>query len=438
MNAEIRRHAWLDLGWHRLLIAPLVLAALAVIPLATVAAPASPLAWGAAALFLVLTIGWGSLRALASVSDEVRERTWDFQRMAATTAADLALGKVFGAPLYQWYVGAWCLAVFVVAGIRAGLPSVGTRTLALVAAAVLLHALAVAVSAVGARLGLGGRPQRGSAVLGLLALLQILPFLALTRNDRDPAAFVRWWSWRLPFDSFVAASLVAFALWALLAAWRTMSRELREPMRPWAWPAFAAFAALWWAGIATPTMDRAGSGSGVAAAAIVLVVGTYVAVMLDPLTPVTLGRLRRAWHHGAAQWQHRVPSWAVNASIAAVLGLVALALGGGAPLTQAALPIALIAVRDVAVVGTFGLLWPGRSPLGRAVFYLAVADLLLPGLAFALQQPGLARACFPLLALVGDQGASAMFGAAVHAGLGVTALALAVRRTGRGDDSSAG
>ena len=26
MNPEIRRYAWLDLGWHRLVIAPLVLA----------------------------------------------------------------------------------------------------------------------------------------------------------------------------------------------------------------------------------------------------------------------------------------------------------------------------------------------------------------------------------------------------------------------------
>jgi hypothetical protein len=436
MNPEIRRHAWLDLGWHRLLIAPLVIAALAAIPLATSANPAQPLAWGASGLFLVLTIGWGSLRALASVSDEVRDRTWDFQRMAATTAADLALGKVFGAPLYQWYAGAWCLAVFVVAGTRAGLANVGNRALTLVAGAVLLHALAVALSAAGARLPVGGRARRGTAILSLLALLQFAPFALLSGAAGDAQSFVRWWSWRLSLDSFVAVSAVAFAFWALLAAWRTMSRELREPMRPWAWPAFAAFSALWWAGISTPGMDRPAPGQVLAVAALVLVFGSYVAVLLDPLTPVTLARLRRAWRERAAEWQQRVPAWAVNALLAAMLGGLALALGRGTPLASAALPIALVAVRDVAVVGTFGLLSPSRSPVGRAVFYLAVADLLLPGLAFALQQPGLARACFPLLALVGDPQHSALPGAAVHAVVALAALALAVRRAGRVDGAT--
>ena len=48
MNPEIRRYAWLDLGWHRLVIAPLLLATLAAIPLATAKRPSVPLAWGAA------------------------------------------------------------------------------------------------------------------------------------------------------------------------------------------------------------------------------------------------------------------------------------------------------------------------------------------------------------------------------------------------------
>ena len=58
------------------------------------------------------------------------------------------------------------------------------------------------------------------------------------------AGFVRWWGLRLDRELFAAASLVLFAGWALLAAWRAMRRELQEPVRPWAWPAFALFAGL--------------------------------------------------------------------------------------------------------------------------------------------------------------------------------------------------
>ena len=64
MNPEIRRYAWLDLGWHRLVIAPLVLATLAAIPLVAARSPSKALAWGAAGLFLAVTLGWGTMRAL--------------------------------------------------------------------------------------------------------------------------------------------------------------------------------------------------------------------------------------------------------------------------------------------------------------------------------------------------------------------------------------
>jgi hypothetical protein len=428
MNPELRRYAWLELGLHRLLLVPLVLGALAAIPLATLEQPATGLAWGAFWAFVVLTAGWGSLRALASVADEVRDRTWDFQRMAALTPAALAFGKVFGAPLFQWYAGAWCLGVLAAAGLAAGVPSLGSLLLGLVAATVLMHALGVAISTAGARTSVAQSVRRAVGLLLVLGLLQALP-LGLMLQRMDPGAFVRWWGWRSGLEAFVAASLVAFAAWALLAAWRAMLRELQEPARAWPWPAFAAFAAIWWAGLSTPTRDRPSAGDALALASLVLALGAYVAVLLEPLTRVALGRMERAWRSRSARWQPRWPAWALHGLAAVAAGGLALAAGSE---TKPALALAVgcMALRDAAVVGCFALGSGARSPVARAVFYIALADLLVPAVAAALGWTALGRAVFPLLA-IGEQPALAVGGMAAHALLACIALAVWIRRARR-------
>ncbi len=434
MNPELRRYAWLDLGWHRILIVPLVLGALAALPMFSGAPPAKPLAWGALSIFLVLTCGWGSMRALASVVEEVRDRTWDFQRMGAFTPASLALGKVFGAPLFQWYIGAWCLVVFAIAGLAAGDPNVVVALVALVASAVMLHALGVAASAASARMMLGDRARRAGGVIMLLGLFNLLPVAALIGWDAgDANSFVRWWGWRMPRATFAAASAVLFALWALLAAWRAMARELREPARAWAWPAFAAFVALWWAGLSTPAHDRPSLALVIAAAAAVLCIGTYFGSLLEPLTRVSQARMRRAWSAAATASRPRWPAWAMNAVLALVCAVLAWSLAGRGELevsAQLALPLALMAARDAAIVSCFALVSKVRSPVGRAVFYIALADLLLPALAMAIGSPPLARIFFPMWGLQ-EGAAPAAIGMALHAALALGALWLCMKSAGR-------
>ncbi len=439
MNPELRRYAWLDLGWHRVVAAPLVLGVLAAMALVSADKPAEVLAYGALGIFVAVTIGWGAMRANASVAEEVNERTWDAQRLAAFKPAALALGKVFGAPIFSWYIGAWCLAVYAVAGLAARLPHVASTVVGITALAVLVHALGVGASALGARAMLGARTRRTGGILMLIFLFNAMPMalmLGWDGGDGGELATVRWWGVSLSLRAFVALSTVLFALWTLLGAWRAMARELREPAWWWAWPAFAGFSALWWAGLSTPTQDRASLATTLAVASVILSVASYLGASLDPLTRVSWARLRRAWLEARLPWHRRLPGWAIHATLALLAGAAALLLSPAwrqAPASYAddwlqlglgplgALPIALMAIRDAAVVSCFALASGIRKPLALAAFYIAVADLLLPALFGAMGLDWLARACFPLWGFT-QHPMYPSLGMSVHAAIALAAL----------------
>lgn len=433
MNAELRRHAWQELRLHELLVTPVVLGVLAITAVAASDSPAETLAWGAMAVFVVLTIGWGTLRAFASVADEVRDRTWDFQRMTALAPAHMALGKVFGAPLLQWYIGAWCLLAFAVAAPRAGLGHVIATMVALVGTAVLLHALGVTASIASARAPLGGRGRRAGGFVLLVLVANVLPFAALLGRGRDSAdTGLVWWGVTLAEHVFLAGSAVAFAAWAMLWACRAMGRELREPARYGASAAFALFFGVWVAGRHGSQPARA-LVEGLAAASAALTLAVYAGVVTDPLTRVSLARARRASSRLA-----RVPGWAIDACAAVVLGLAAYAVASASgvasqpgwrlftdPVLAAA--SALMAVRDAAIVACFSLSPRMRRPVGRAMFYIALADVLLPIVFLATKNLALARLAMPLLAFA-FPGANPVLLMALHAAVAVGVLAVRVRR----------
>ncbi len=405
-NPELRRYAWLELGLHRLVAVPVVLGALAAAIMAISGNPFAALAAASLAVFSIITLGWGTMQAYASVIDEVRDRTWDFQRMAAMGPHALAAGKVLGAPLLSWYIGAWCLVIYGLAGWRAGLPHLPQTLVGVVAAALMAHALAVAASALAARTALGVRSRRFGGVLLMLMLLWTLPSL-MSLGERDAAGSqtVGWWLLReISVAGFLALNAVMFAAWAGFAAWRAMARELREPAWWWGWPAFAAFIALWLLGLQVPGLPRVGLAEALAAAAAVLVLAGYLGLSLDPVTSVSWARLARLAARGDSPWHQRVPQWVIHALAALAAGALAALWkvadtsltpqGAAAPMSLA---LALMMLRDAAIVTCFSLTTRVRKPIALAAFYIAVADVLAPLLASAFGQDALARAAFPFL-----------------------------------------
>lgn len=451
LNPELRRYMWLELSRHRMLAVPLLIAAFITLAMTT-DRPAQYIFTGAVTVFIIMVTVIGSVRAYGSVTDEVRDRTWDFQRMSALQPWSLALGKIFGAPVFCWYVGLWTLAVGAVAAFASDYPYIISGMVITVAASIMLHALGVAASAATAQLGLSPRMRRGGAALGLIVLSYlgsaigaIFFVMSDAKNSRE---IINWWFVDgLPLVTFGAFSSVAFAGWAVFAAWRCMAAELREPARWWAWAAFAAFVAFWYAGISSSGHRGITAGNAASVAAMILTAAAYFGLLLNPLTQVSRSRYSRANDaQPALAIERRVPVWLINGALALAVALLAVVLDilVGTPSASLAaatasstkpivpvglafvLPLAFMLLRDMAIFSCFSLNPTLKRPVAMALFYLAVANFLVPTLLNALGAPLLAQAVFPFAAPQAGWWPSVGF--ALHAVVAVAVLWFVVQR----------
>ena len=102
LNPELQRNLWLELSTARLLSMAFILG---LIFLLCSMANARAVAMVALGMFGLLTILWGSGMASDAILDEVREHTWDMQKMTSINPWEMCWGKLFGGTIYAWYGG---------------------------------------------------------------------------------------------------------------------------------------------------------------------------------------------------------------------------------------------------------------------------------------------------------------------------------------------
>src|SRR6185503_1882914 len=114
MNPELTRNLWIELSTRRLFLMFGVLGlffAAAAVGGGDFRAPKQT----GEMLFYIIVVLWGTRKAAEAVIGEIRDRTWDNQRLSAINAWDMVWGKLFGATSYVWMGGLLCIAVIVVA-----------------------------------------------------------------------------------------------------------------------------------------------------------------------------------------------------------------------------------------------------------------------------------------------------------------------------------
>lgn len=251
MNPEFKRNLWLEFTPARLLL----MAGFVLFLIATFSAAPSGFPGPASialALYYFLVVLWGARNAALSVITEIRERTWDAQKLSAVPPFAMVWGKLFGATSLLWFGGLICLPFIVYPVLESeGLRAASGELAVLVLQGVLAQSVSLLTS-----LNLVRRQHNYwrldaflCQVMGIVAAFSIYGFSSLlSTGPLAQAESLSWWGIILKPRTFQFFSLLVFTLWALVGCTRAMRIELRFANGPFVWLAFLAFLALYDAG----------------------------------------------------------------------------------------------------------------------------------------------------------------------------------------------
>jgi len=181
-----------------------------------------PFGWGLQVLeitfwlqALMLAAG-GGIACINSIHREKEQNTFDYQRVTRMTPLELALGKLFGAPVFTYFVFLCLmpLALFgAVMGKRPALPVLAAYAVLLVAS-LAVHTLALLISLLS---------MRGSHTAAILVLIAIL---AASFSSDNPWPYFR----AHPFGPFYAAQVVQWGEWEPVGTEYEYGSNRRDPL----------------------------------------------------------------------------------------------------------------------------------------------------------------------------------------------------------------
>jgi len=384
-NPEFKRNLWLSFSLHRLIAMPALLA-LTFFASAFSTEPdrvASNLYSSSIVLFIFTVWLWGARNANAAIVDELRDKTWDQQRMSALLPWTMTWGKLFGATSFNWYGGLMCLLVIALSGIAAKKSDVLPTLLTLCSIGILLHAALIALN-LHANQYQSRIIQRGGLGWLLIVLVLILAPTLATATAKQ----IHWWGLEIHHAHFWLFSAVMFSACAVFAAWRVTSNALQMPTLPWAWPAFACILATYLAGFIS---EGNRVNSLLLMGLVVSVCMSYVSLFSEPNTLLRWRKLQLLQHKQAwRSWFENLPLWPTTlllAFLCALLFSLTSNIGKAGikpadfPPSPDAVSLALMLLRDACILLFFAFLSTSKRAITATFLYLLVLDLLLPFLA---------------------------------------------------------
>lgn len=385
-NPEFKRNLWLSFSMHRLIGMPALLALtfLAILFADQQDKVADSLYTASISLFIFIVWLWGARNANATIVDELRDKTWDQQRMSALDPWAMTWGKLFGSTSFNWYGGLMCLVIVAVSGFGADKPDVVPTLLTLCAFGVLLHAALIALNLHTSQFE-SRMIQRG----GMGWLVIILVFMFLPALSINPEQSVKWWGMEISHALFWLGTALLFAACATFAAWRVVCNALQMRTLPWAWPAFACILAFYLAGFVP---DGGGNVHPLLLIGLfVSVAMTYAAMFTEPNTLLRWRKLRLLQEgQDTRGWLENLPLWPTTLALSFLFALLVVLTShdvhaghGRMDFLQPphALTIALMLLRDACILLFFAFSPNSKRSVGAAMLYLFVLNLLLPFLA---------------------------------------------------------
>ena len=161
---------------------------------------------------LMLAAG-GGIACINSIHREKEQNTFDYQRVTRMTPLELALGKLFGAPVFTYFVFLCLMPLALFGAVMGKRPplTVLAAYAVLLAASLAVHTLALLISLL---------TIRGAHTAAILVLIAIL---AASFSNDSPSPYFR----ARPFGPFYAAQVVQWGEWEPAG---TAFEARREPL----------------------------------------------------------------------------------------------------------------------------------------------------------------------------------------------------------------
>lgn len=402
MNPELLRNLWLEATPFRLVqIVGLLLVVLAVAS----AAPQNILTPESAAtvLYWFFVVLWGTRSAALSVVGEIRERTWDGQKLSAIGPGAMMWGKLLGATSANWFGGLLCLPVILIAAWRdAGPVTALSYGVILLALGLFAQAAALLSSLVLIRRNTGNW-RLDTFLCQVAGIGAGFAYYSLWSSvdafERSGTKTLIWWGQEFNLSGFHFASLLIFLGWALVGVWRAMRAELRFANGPFFWLAYLAYTAFYTAGFESllanfglsPEAPMGHVTLRLMLAGLAVLGSAYSMVFLEPKDPVRLRWLADEIRAGRyAKAFLALDAWMLSYAAAIILGLLLAAVMtmdksplGDVSIASLSLPVLAILgllTRDVAIFVLMRAVAGSKGDFA-ALACLGVLYLVLPAIA---------------------------------------------------------
>jgi len=405
VNPEFQRNLWLEFTTRRLVFMSVSLGL--VFMVGQSAGSGFFLQNSAEYLFYGIVILWGTRNAAQAVVAEIRERTWDTQRLSSLTPFEMTWGKLLGATAYPWFGGVLCLLIIVSAAFEdRGVSGAFSDLSYFLLIGLTAHAVAFFTSLLAVR-----RRQTHSRLDVFLYQLSGISaacgvwwawkFVTVGQfsDDAINVEEIRWWGLSIDVSYFYLLSLLAFLIWTLVGCYRLMRLELNMQNTPIVWCGFLVFMLLYVAGqegagrFELLGMQIASAVRPLGLALVTAALLTYVAAFAESKDRVLYRWLSQTLFssRSLAIWP-RLQAWMISYMAAMAIGiLLALLLAADPPdflgyeifRSQVVFSGLALLTRDIGIILLFSLMPNARRGEFPAIVTIAllyfVAPVLLGG-----------------------------------------------------------
>ncbi|MFP4423025.1 MAG: hypothetical protein ACLFRG_21025 [Desulfococcaceae bacterium] len=386
-NPEILRRVWLEMNPARVICLALILPAVYV--LAYLVADGYheflSVCRDISLIGIVVLPGiWGTRLVVEALTEEIRGRTWELQRMTPLSPWQMTLGKLIGGPIYAWYGGLLFIPPYLFSIWGLGDPARGIwHLINLLLAVALFHGMALAFALIGVRKARFWNAEMPRAMPFYL-LLGFVSLLWMTGGSLHHFGRFRlvWYGLSAENPSFLTGSLLFFAFWAVVGAYRSMRRELQVGGVPWVWLVFLVTVMFYAAGMSIPQWEWSGTGRMAArlvSAGFIGVLAAYAAMFAEVKDPVEERRLFAAAEDG--DWRtfgESLPLWPIPAVLVGGICVLLMATPIGAVFVTFPIVVYLFLLRDMGLILLAHRVVRPRRADAAAVIWLLLLYVLCP------------------------------------------------------------